>query len=89
MSVRQRITSPAPPAKRKTVTLSTLSEKKALGEPIVMVTAYDYPSASVAAIKNDVIRGPVRPVELPVLFRHGSFTGCKSAAGAGRHNISA
>ena len=48
MSVRQRITSPAPPAKRKTVTLSTLSEKKALGEPIVMVTAYDYPSASVA-----------------------------------------
>src|SRR5437016_33281 len=48
MSVRQRITSPAPPAKRKTVTLSTLTEKKALGEPIVMVTAYDYPSASVA-----------------------------------------
>lgn len=48
MSVRQRITSPAPPAKRKTVTLSTLGEKKALGEPIVMVTAYDYPSASVA-----------------------------------------
>jgi 3-methyl-2-oxobutanoate hydroxymethyltransferase len=47
MSVRQRIT-PAPPAKRKTVTLSTLAEKKALGEPIVMVTAYDYPSASVA-----------------------------------------
>jgi 3-methyl-2-oxobutanoate hydroxymethyltransferase len=30
------------------VTVSTLSEKKALGEPIVMVTAYDYPSASVA-----------------------------------------
>jgi 3-methyl-2-oxobutanoate hydroxymethyltransferase len=30
------------------VTLSTLAEKKALGEPIVMVTAYDYPSASVA-----------------------------------------
>jgi 3-methyl-2-oxobutanoate hydroxymethyltransferase len=40
--------SPAPPAKRKAVTLSTLSEKKALGEPIVMVTAYDYPSAQVA-----------------------------------------
>jgi 3-methyl-2-oxobutanoate hydroxymethyltransferase len=48
MSASPRITSPAPPAKRKTVTLSTLTEKKALGEPIVMVTAYDYPSASVA-----------------------------------------
>jgi len=30
------------------VTLSTLGEKKALGEPIAMVTAYDYPSARVA-----------------------------------------
>ncbi len=30
------------------MTLSTLAEKKALGEPIVMVTAYDYPSAQVA-----------------------------------------
>jgi 3-methyl-2-oxobutanoate hydroxymethyltransferase len=30
------------------VTLSTLAEKKALGEQIVMVTAYDYPSAQVA-----------------------------------------
>jgi len=30
------------------VTLSRLEEKKALGEPIVMVTAYDHPSASVA-----------------------------------------
>jgi 3-methyl-2-oxobutanoate hydroxymethyltransferase len=48
MSARQRITAPAPPRKRKSVTLSTLGEKKALGEPIVMVTAYDYPSASVA-----------------------------------------
>jgi 3-methyl-2-oxobutanoate hydroxymethyltransferase len=38
----------APPPKGKPVTLSTLAEKKALGEPIVMVTAYDYPSASVA-----------------------------------------
>ena len=38
----------APPAKRQTVTLSKLVEKKALGEPIVMVTAYDYPSAQVA-----------------------------------------
>jgi 3-methyl-2-oxobutanoate hydroxymethyltransferase len=48
MSARQRITAPAPPRKRPSVTLSTLAEKKALGEPIVMVTAYDYPSASVA-----------------------------------------
>jgi 3-methyl-2-oxobutanoate hydroxymethyltransferase len=38
----------APPAKRATVTLSALAEKKALGEPIAMVTAYDYPSAQVA-----------------------------------------
>jgi 3-methyl-2-oxobutanoate hydroxymethyltransferase len=48
MSARQRITADTPPRKRKTVTVSTLAEKKALGEPIVMVTAYDYPSASVA-----------------------------------------
>jgi 3-methyl-2-oxobutanoate hydroxymethyltransferase len=48
MSARQRITAPTPPRKRQAVTLSTLNEKKALGEPIVMVTAYDYPSASVA-----------------------------------------
>lgn len=39
---------PAPPPKRQTVTLTKLAEKKALGEPIVMVTAYDYPSAQVA-----------------------------------------
>jgi 3-methyl-2-oxobutanoate hydroxymethyltransferase len=43
-----RPTATAPPAKRPTVTLSKLGEKKALGEPIVMVTAYDYPSAQVA-----------------------------------------
>ena len=40
--------SPAPPARRATVTLSSLVAKKALGEPIAMVTAYDYPSARVA-----------------------------------------
>jgi len=40
--------SPAPPAKRPAVTLATLAAKKALGEPIAMVTAYDYPSARVA-----------------------------------------
>jgi 3-methyl-2-oxobutanoate hydroxymethyltransferase len=38
----------APPAKRPAVTLTKLAEKKALGEPIAMVTAYDYPSAQVA-----------------------------------------
>jgi 3-methyl-2-oxobutanoate hydroxymethyltransferase len=38
----------APPAKGKPVTLSSLVEKKALGEPLAMVTAYDYPGAQVA-----------------------------------------
>jgi 3-methyl-2-oxobutanoate hydroxymethyltransferase len=47
MSAGARV-SPAPPAKRPTVTLAGLAEKKALGEPIAMVTAYDYPSAQVA-----------------------------------------
>jgi 3-methyl-2-oxobutanoate hydroxymethyltransferase len=47
MSAGARV-SPAPPAKRPAVTLSKLAEKKALGEPIVMITAYDYPSAQVA-----------------------------------------
>jgi 3-methyl-2-oxobutanoate hydroxymethyltransferase len=46
MSAGARAT--APPAKRPAVTLSKLAEKKALGEPIVMVTAYDFPSAQVA-----------------------------------------
>jgi 3-methyl-2-oxobutanoate hydroxymethyltransferase len=48
--------STAPPAKRPAVTLSKLAEKKALGEPIVMITAYDYPSAQVAeAAEVDVV----------------------------------
>jgi 3-methyl-2-oxobutanoate hydroxymethyltransferase len=46
MSAGTRAT--APPARRATITLSKLAEKKALGEPIVMVTAYDFPSAQVA-----------------------------------------
>ena len=33
---------------RKPVTLTKLAEMRALGEPIVMVTAYDHPSARVA-----------------------------------------
>jgi len=36
------------PTQRPAISLSTLAEKKALGEPVVMVTAYDYPSAQVA-----------------------------------------
>ena len=47
MSAGPRV-APAPPAKRRPVTISSLSEKKALGEALVMVTAYDYPSAKVA-----------------------------------------
>ena len=35
-------------AGRLPVTLPMLHEKKALGEPIVMVTAYDFPSARAA-----------------------------------------
>jgi 3-methyl-2-oxobutanoate hydroxymethyltransferase len=38
----------APPAERLPVTLPQLAEKKRLAEPIVMITAYDYPSAQVA-----------------------------------------
>ncbi len=37
-----------PPSGRRPVTLPRLAEMKAAGEPIVMVTAYDYPSATVA-----------------------------------------
>jgi 3-methyl-2-oxobutanoate hydroxymethyltransferase len=40
--------SPAPASARKPVTLTKLGEKRALGEPIVMITAYDHPSALVA-----------------------------------------
>ena len=36
------------PMQRPAITLTKLAEKKALGEPIAMVTAYDYPSAQVA-----------------------------------------
>jgi 3-methyl-2-oxobutanoate hydroxymethyltransferase len=36
-----------PSDQRKRVTLTTLAEMRALGEPIVMITAYDHPSALV------------------------------------------
>ena len=39
--------SSAPRADRKPVTLTKLHEMRALGEPIVMITAYDHPSAVV------------------------------------------
>jgi 3-methyl-2-oxobutanoate hydroxymethyltransferase len=42
------MSSHAPPPKGRPMTLLRLAEKKALGEPIVMVTAYDHPSAQVA-----------------------------------------
>ena len=37
-----------PDAPRRRVTLTKLAEMRALGEPIVMVTAYDHPSARIA-----------------------------------------
>jgi 3-methyl-2-oxobutanoate hydroxymethyltransferase len=46
MSTAPRPAEPDPPA-RKRVTLTTLGEMRALGEPIVMITAYDHPSALV------------------------------------------
>src|SRR3954464_928426 len=47
MSTMRNITVPAD-ASRLPMTLPRLAEKKRLGEPIVMVTAYDYPSARAA-----------------------------------------
>ena len=44
MSTMRNITVPAD-ASRLPMTLPRLAEKKRLGEPLVMVTAYDYPSA--------------------------------------------
>jgi 3-methyl-2-oxobutanoate hydroxymethyltransferase len=47
MSTEPR-SAPGPAERRKPITLPRLVEMKAAGEPIVMVTAYDYPSALVA-----------------------------------------
>jgi 3-methyl-2-oxobutanoate hydroxymethyltransferase len=47
MSSRPAIQAPSDPG-RLPMTLPLLMEKKRLGEPIVMVTAYDYPSARAA-----------------------------------------
>ena len=38
----------APPSRPEPVTLPRLAEMKEIGEPIVMVTAYDFPSAQIA-----------------------------------------
>jgi 3-methyl-2-oxobutanoate hydroxymethyltransferase len=48
MSATPRITIPHSLDAPVPMTLPRLAEKKRLGEPIVMVTAYDYPSAQVA-----------------------------------------
>src|SRR5437764_8852399 len=48
MSATPQIPVPKDLSGRMPVTLPQLAEKKRLGEPIVMVTAYDYPSAQVA-----------------------------------------
>jgi 3-methyl-2-oxobutanoate hydroxymethyltransferase len=48
MSSGARSHTAPPPADRAPTTLPRLAEMKAAGEPIVMVTAYDYPSATVA-----------------------------------------
>src|SRR3954447_7843995 len=47
MSSAPRTRAPQP-ADRKPITLTKLHEMRALGEPIVMITAYDHPSAVVA-----------------------------------------
>ena len=48
MSATPTITVPHSLDEPLPMTLPRLAEKKRLGEPIVMVTAYDYPSAQVA-----------------------------------------
>ena len=48
-------------APRRPVTLTKLAEMRALGEPIVMVTAYDHPSAkAVEAAGVDIVLTTVR-----------------------------
>jgi 3-methyl-2-oxobutanoate hydroxymethyltransferase len=47
MSTEPRVPN-APPAAHRSVTIPQLAEMKERGEPIVMVTAYDFPSAQVA-----------------------------------------
>lgn len=41
----QMISAPSSPTERKKITLTDLQRKKELGQPITMLTAYDYPTA--------------------------------------------
>ena len=61
-----------PPSDRGPVSLPRLAEMKEAGEPIVMVTAYDYPSAKVAeeAGVDIVLVGDYRGDGRPRLPRH-------------------
>ena len=74
------------------MTLPRLAEKKRLGEPIVMVTAYDYPSARAAeAAGVDLVlvgdsRRDDRP-RLPVDRRRSSSTSCSMLAKAARRGL--
>ena len=80
MSTERHIEIPSDPS-RLPMTLPRLAEKKRLGEPIVMVTAYDYPSArAVEAAGVDLVlvgdsRRDDRP-RLPVDRRRSSSTSC-------------
>src|SRR3954453_23447266 len=47
MSTEPRVPD-APPGDRRPVTVHKLAEMRQMGQPIVMITAYDYPSAQVA-----------------------------------------
>ena len=56
MSAAPRTPVPQNPEESVPMTLPRLAEKKQLGEPIVMITAYDYPSAQVAqAASVDIV----------------------------------
>src|SRR5450755_2768070 len=56
MSATPRVPVPGTMEAPLPMTLPRLAEKKRLGEPIVMVTAYDYPSAQVAeAARVDMV----------------------------------
>ena len=67
--------SSTPRQERKPVTLTKLAEMRALGEPIVMVTAYDHPTALVVeeAGVDVVLVGDFngRPVLVAVAARVG------------------
>src|ERR1700754_2112890 len=51
------MSSPPKDQQRKRVTLTKLAEMRALGEPIVMITAYDHPSAVRRGLKAPMLVG--------------------------------